>query len=256
MRTMSFFNEKGGVGKSLHTVMFGSYLAYECGARVMVVDFENPNPRLARIRNEELNMLSDPDSVLSRYMDANGRPDSFYVIHSPLEDGDYTYTPENAERLREGIWSLIGSKGFDYILFDFPGHLVADSPAYDSFVNGQVDLVAVPFDTEPVTRKASLMTCSFMQNCGTDVVAFWNNVSPAELSRKGFLEIGELIFQRRDIPVLKSRIKSFVKARRDSSGSLFVRSTVCWPERYIQMACPELKSLYAELKEILDSEYE
>lgn len=253
MRTFSFFNEKGGVGKSLHTVMFASYLAYECGARVLVVDFENPNPRLSAMRNDELKMLDNPDSALSRYFRSHKYPDSLYVIHAPLAGLNYAYSPDNAEKLRESVWTLIASKGFDYILFDFPGLLVQDSPAYDCCSHGQIDMVAVPFDTEPVTRKASLMTCSFMQHCGTDVVAFWNNVSPAEVSRKGFLDIGEDIFKKFNVPIMPSRIKSFVKARRDSSGSLFVRSTVCWPERYIQMACPELVELYEGLKERLDN---
>lgn len=252
MRTFSFFNEKGGVGKSLHTVMFASYLAYKCGAKVLVVDFENPNPRLGPMREVELTMLDSPDSTLSRYFNTYGRPDSFYMIQSPLSGKNYAYTPKNAENLREAIWALISSKGFDYILFDFPGLLMPDSPAYDSCVHGQVDLVAVPFDTEPMTRKASLMTCSFMQNCNTDVVSFWNNVTSAELSRKGFLDVGEIVFNRMGVPVMPARIRQFAKARRDSSGSLFVRSTLCWPEKYIQMACPALVKLYEGLKERLD----
>lgn len=255
MRTFSFFNEKGGVGKSFHTIMFASFLAYEHGAKVLVVDFENPNPRLDNVRENELKMLADPKSALSRFGQAHEIPKEFYVIHTPLKNVDYAYTQENAERMRESIWALISSKKFDYILFDFPGLLINDSPAYDCCVHGQVDLVAVPIDTEPMTRRASVMTCSFLQNCKTDVVAFWNNVSTADINRKGFLDVGEIIFQRRNIPVMKDRIKHFVKAGRDSSENLFVRSSVCWPKRYIELACPSLIGLYEDLKKRLDETY-
>ena len=253
MRTFSFFNEKGGVGKSFHTIMFASFLAYHHNARVLVVDFEHPNPRLEAERSNELKRLENPDSALSRYLETHGRPVSFYTIHSPLADEEFAYNKEKAEDLRESIWALISSKKFDYILFDFPGLLIKDSPAFDCCAHGQVDMVAVPFDTEPMTRKASYLTCLFMKECHVDVVAFWNNISSAEVARKGFLELGELLFQRIDVPVMKDRIKNFAKARRDSSEILFVRSSVCWPERYIELACPQLISLYENLKERLDN---
>jgi len=40
MKTIAFFNPKGGVGKTLHTKLFASYLAYGLGARVCVFDAE------------------------------------------------------------------------------------------------------------------------------------------------------------------------------------------------------------------------
>lgn len=253
MRTFSFFNEKGGVGKSLHTVMFASFLAYDCGAKVLVVDFENPSPRLDKTRADELKKLSDPSSVLSRYVNSHGGLQELYDICTPLKDQDFNYNKEQAEELRESIWTLISTSKYDYILFDFPGLLVENSPAYDCIVHGQVDLVAVPFDTEPMTRRASLMTCSVIQRSMTHVISFWNNVSAEEVKRKGFLEIGEKTFTKLGIEVSKYRIKSFVKARRDSSEHLFVRSTVCWPERYVELACPSLIDFYRELKERLDN---
>lgn len=252
MRTFSFFNEKGGVGKSVHTVMFASYLAYSCGAKVLVLDFENPYPRLADMRKQELDLLDDPESALSRYFRNNPRPRDFYMIQAPLKDMRFAYDQQNAADLREDIWRLIRSSAFDYILFDFPGILIQNSPAFDCCVSGQIDLVAVPFDTEPMTRKAAMTTCSFLQKCGTDVVAFWNNVSSAELSAKGFLDVGEVLFNRFKVPVMADRIKSFAKARRDSTGNLFVRSSLCWPQRYVEMACPALEGLYASLKLRLD----
>ena len=84
-------------------------------------------------------------------------------------------------------------------------------------------------------------------------VVFWNNVTPGEMARPGYLDSGERIFTQRGIQVLPHRIKSFQKARRDSDEQLFVRSTVCWPERYVKMACPDLIPLYRTIKGMVDS---
>lgn len=253
MRTISFFNEKGGVGKSVHTVMFASYLAYQCGAKVLVIDFEFPFSRLQKARDVELKHLENPDSVLSRYFAENGRSGEMYLIKSPLENKEFSYVEENSTWLRDVIWNLYRSSNFDYILFDFPGQLLKHSPAYTCISSGQVDLVAVPFDTDPTTRKASFATCAFLKKHDVEFVTFWNNVSPAEMSRKGFLDVGEKLFKNNGFEVMPHRIKSFVKARRDSSEVLFVRSSLCWPRRYVEMACPVLPEFYAALKERLDA---
>lgn len=252
MKSVSIFNEKGGVGKSLHTMMFGSYLAYECGAKVLVVDFEFPKSRIPGIREEEILQLKDKDSALSRYFLEHGSPKNFYTVLAPLDNGFFEYSAENSAALIDNFRMVLRKDEFDYVIFDFPGLLAKNTPVYDFCSNGLIDLVAVPFDTEPMTRKSALLTCAFMKKFRTDVVAFWNNVTAAELGMPGLFNVGNIIFDRYGIEVLEPKIRSFVKARRDSSQKLFVRSTVCWPERYIEMACPSLKELYAELKRRLD----
>lgn len=53
MKTMTFYNEKGGVGKSTFTIMYASWLKYKHGVDVAVVDFNN---RLTQYRKDELYM--------------------------------------------------------------------------------------------------------------------------------------------------------------------------------------------------------
>ena len=254
MKTLSFFNEKGGVGKSLHTVMFASWLQYAQGARVAVFDLECPSPRLDGIRRRELVQLEDPDSVLSRYFLRHPRPESFFDIFTK-EPLLLRFSRENIYALHRELWDFLDGNpgGYDYVLFDFPGILTADSPAYDVIASGMVDLVAVPIDTDNVTRKSGLVTACMAQDNEQRAVAFWNNVSPAEIARPGYLESGERVFTEHGIEVLPQRVKTFLKARRDSDERLFVRSTVCWPGRYVEMACPGLESLYMTIKGRVDS---
>lgn len=255
MRTLSFFNEKGGVGKSLHTILFASWLRYSKGARVAVFDLESPTTRLDLIRRQELSQLEDPDSVLSRFLEkhpeAGGEP--YYDIFTKA-DRLRSFTKESLYLLHKELWTFLreNSGGYDYVLFDFPGLLTADSPAYDVIASGMVDLTVIPVDTDNITRKSALLTARMCLDNEQRAVVFWNNVTQGELAREGYLDSGERIFTERDIEVLLYRIRSFQKARRDSDERLFVRSTVCWPESYVKMACPVLLPLYSEIKERLD----
>lgn len=254
MKTLSFFNEKGGVGKSLHTVMFASWLQYAQGARVAVFDLECPAPRLDGIRRRELLQLEDPDSVLSRYFLRHPRPEPLFDIFTkePLLQ---RFSRENIYTLHRELWDFLNGNpgGYDYVLFDFPGILTTDSPAYDVIASGMVDLVSVPIDTDNVTRKSGLITACMARDNEQRVVVFWNNVSTAEIARPGYLESGERVFTEHGIEVLPHRVKAFLKARRDSDERLFVRSTVCWPDAYVRMACRALVPFYEEIRKRLDS---
>ena len=250
MKTLTFFNEKGGVGKSLHTVMFASWLHYSKGARVAVFDLESPTSRLDLIRRQELAQMEDPESVLARYLERHPCPREPYDIFTKTEL-IANFTRESLYALHNELWDFIRENpgGYDYVLFDFPGLLTTVSPAYDVIASGMVDLVAIPVDTDNITRKSALLTARMAMDNEQKAVVFWNNVTPGEMARQGYLDSGERLFTERGIRVLKNRIRSFQKARRDSDERLFVRSTVCWPAKYVEMACPAVVPLYEEIRE-------
>ena len=164
------------------------------------------------------------------------------------------FTSESLNGYVEKVWDLVTSKGddYDYMLVDFPAGFVEMSPAFQLIASGLVDLVAIPFDVDAATRKEAVIEGKMLLDNGCKVVAFWNNVSLDDIRRPGFLDRGEEIFARFGIEVLPQRVKSFVKAKRESDERLFVKSTVCWPQRYVEMACPQVIDLYRELKGRLD----
>lgn len=254
MKVFSFFNSKGGVGKSLHTVMFASWLAYHEGARVAVADFENPVPRIRQIRESEEISLQDPSSALYRFLEKNPvsiRPYDVMEFMDPTKGYDEAFL----KALVSKTWQFYHDrdKDYDYVLFDFPATFVDKSPAFVLICSGIVDLVAVPIEVDNMTRKEGLLTSLLIKRNEQNVVVFWNNVSGEDLKRPGYLDSGEWVFLSRGVDVLPQRIKSFQKAKRDSDERLFVKSTVCWPQRYVEMSCPTVVDLYRELKGRLDS---
>lgn len=250
MKTMAFFNEKGGVGKSTHTVLFASWLAYGRGKRVLVVDLEAPGARLQSARESELAQMEDPSSALSRYLETVQKPQVLWDVISPLS-GVKKVTAEVLGPLMESLWRVVAADEYDYVIFDFPSGMTDLSPSFVLCGSGLVDLVAIPVDTEPVTRRCALNTAVVMKKNEVDVRMFWNNIPVADMNKDGYLDSGEEIFSEFGLEFLKTRIKMFAKARRNSEEKLFVRSTVCWPERYVQMNCPELPALYEEIVALL-----
>ena len=252
MKTLTFFNEKGGVGKSLHTIMYASWLQYSVGAKVAVFDLESPTSRLDLIRRQELSQMEDPESVLARYLRRNPchrEPYDIFTKSGIIRN----FTRESLYALHNELWDFIRKNpgGYDYVLFDFPGLLTTESPAYDVIASGMVDLVVIPVDTDNITRKSALLTARMAVDNEQKAVVFWNNVTPGEMSRPGYLDSGERLFTDRGIPFLRNRIRSFQKARRDSDERLFVRSTVCWPAKYVEMACPAVVPLYEEIRGLI-----
>ena len=252
MTIVSFFNPKGGVGKSLHTVLFASWLAYGEGARVKVVDCENEQ-RLVRQRNDELRAMSDPESPLARFLSGNPVRYPLYEIERMDEAVD-GYSSAYLDELNLKHWAMKSRDDakYDYVLYDFPATFMNDSPAFKFISSGLVDFVAVPIDTNADTRKEALIAADMMRRNEAECVLFWNNVSVDEVKREGFLESGEELYRRYGFEVMPQRVRSFVKARRESDDRLFVKSTVCWPERYVRLSCPYVVDFYKALKERVD----
>lgn len=251
MRTITFFNAKGGVGKTVHTTMFASFLRYNQRAKVAVIDLENPTPRVLFARRSEERLLSESDSWLSRYLAKHPAPESPYDIFD-LSGSKPMYTKEYLKDLSNRAWDFIAHKDYDYVLFDFPAMFMEASPAFTLITSGIMDLTVVPIDVDNATRREGILTARQVLDNEQRVVAFWNNVSAEDIRRSGYLESGEVIFRQNGVEVLPERVKTFQKAKRDSDERLFVKSTVCWPERYVEMACPELPKLYMDIKNRLD----
>lgn len=252
MKTVSFFNEKGGVGKTIHSALFASFLAYGCKKRVCVLDFE-ANPRIAAWRGRELDRLGNSDSALLRYFARKELGRNFYDIVSVREKFNdiVRYTPNNVSVWLRDFFKSASNK-YDYVILDFPSGFELDSVSFYLLTNGYADRILVPVDTDPQTLICGTLVSKTLLDNEQDVNLFWNNVSPADIARTGMLDGLEVPFRRMGLSFLRERIKSFQKARRDVDGKLFVRSTVCWPERYVEMSCPELPVLYRDIYAMLE----
>ena len=151
MKIFTFFNEKGGTGKTTLSVMFASWLAYCQKETVRVVDCDYPSYQLSRMRTEELAYIrEDPMSALAR-MSVENVP---YPINRAMSKE--AFTPSELAKIASEIQRQCSSQG--YMLLDFPGRFLKGDPSYDLIRRGMIDLVAFPIDTDAQSLTAALNT--------------------------------------------------------------------------------------------------
>lgn len=248
MKFVSIYNEKGGSAKSTMTVFLSSYLASR-GARVLVLDFDAPTYHIASIRDQEMAFLSDPKSPLSVYLAANGRLKVDILRVAANKGGVY-----EIGSILEYIGVLKADDNYDYVLFDFPGRLSNTEPVSILANNGFIDFVAVPVDADSQCRKSGLICADALKRAGVNVVLFWNKVHQREeKAASDRYAAAQKIFEDNGLEVMPERVRDIRKFSRDSDERLFVRSTLCFPEKYINHWCPSLLEFLAALKTRIDS---
>ena len=83
----------------------------------------------------------------------------------------------------------------------------------------------------------------------------WNRIQASYLKEKAEdLDESDRTLASYGLDVSKVRIKAFNKATEASDVRCFVRNTLCWPDRYVKMVCPELIPLFDEIVEFLDKD--
>lgn len=150
MKTISFFSEKGGVGKSTFSIMYASWLHYKFGVKVGLADF---NDRITRYRNQE---------IAKREELRQSKPDipSFNLAKAwPIETATVKAINElrkNGNNRPYAKWFVEQIQGplaeMDVILCDFPGNLTGGE-----FVEMAgfklLNLVVIPTERDPMTRQ-------------------------------------------------------------------------------------------------------
>lgn len=254
MKTFSFFNGKGGCGKTTHSMLFADWLSYHEKKSVILVDLEHPLPRLVKSREEDLRLMENSNSWLSRYMVKNDIKDSPYEIRS--FDLSFLDTDgASMNKVLDLMWSVVDENpDHDYILYDFPAGFSGNSSAYRAVESGLLDFVVVPVEFEVNTLREGMTVANAVHIVGCKSAMFWNSLSQNDIKMESGLKTFENnILRDYGIEFLPERIKFFQKATRGADVNLFVRNTVCWPEEYVQLACPELPRLYQDIKNRLDS---
>lgn len=249
MKTISIFNEKGGCGKTTHTAMLASYLAYGLGKKVVVLDYDTPTHHLYQRRQEENGFVeSNPDAAVSKFLAAEEsrgtcRPPydiiRFDVPSCSLDDAkDFFKIKKQYEQ-----------QGIEYLIVDFPGRFDGAAIAQKLLCMKAADLVVVPVDTDRQTLESALLICSNLRvNCFDNAVLFWNRVKAADRKRMAdAFPKAEKPFRDLGYDFSEYWINDFVKAGRDSFSKFFVRSTLCWPEVNARLSSPNLQNLYDDL---------
>lgn len=248
MKRISIYNEKGGSGKTTIGILLASYLAYVRKKRVCVLDFDYPTFHFDQVRQGEMDILKNPRSQLSIWLRDNDVPRPYEVYQVPTTDaGTYSY---------EALLNFIAGfreEDYDYMLLDFPGRFSEDEPVAMLAANGVIDFVAVPMDTDTQSRKSALIVCCALLESGVPNIAFWNRVTKCESNgnRERFRK-GAQPFASYGIPVMEEMVREVKTFSRDSDELLFVRSTLCFPDRFMSRRCPSFFPFLEELVRYID----
>lgn len=230
MIVVSFFSAKGGTGKTTFNMSMASFLKYHLGKAVIVLDADTPEYNLYNSRVRELD-----------YKRKNGGIDesALYPVWKVLD-----VTPEGIESLAGKLDALRGS--VDYVLIDFPGSCVKDDAIWTFARRGVLDLVVIPVDMDPMVLASALQLAVIFTHTGQKVLLFFNKVHGKIPSEK-YDAVAEL-FRSRGFRMSECRIKNALAMSRDAeSGSNYLRSTICFPEKTVRDLNPQLIDLFKEV---------
>ena len=115
-------SQKGGVGKSVFTVLLASVLHYRKGLRVAVVDCDYPQHSIALMRERDMESVMKNDDLKV----------SLYRQHERIRKLAYPVIKSDPEKAVEDLRRYMDEKGetFDIVLFDLPGTLRSEGVVY------------------------------------------------------------------------------------------------------------------------------
>ena len=249
MRTLAFFNGKGGSGKTSFTIMMASWLRFHEGARVCVFDLDAPEFKVAEQRGRDIEMASAPDSRLRKFLSEETVDQSVWydVISLDLSSAQ----PAELDDFSEYVKSLSGT--CDYVFLDFGAGLRIGSPAVEMMRRRVIDLVVIPVYSDKAVLASALSTALFCNEYLQRSLVFWNRVVRGERGSDGRDRLKPLseLFEKRGVKVASTRIGEMTIFRRDASTWHFLKSTACWPEENVKAMCPDLEALFIEIRSFL-----
>ncbi len=263
VKTITFFNEKGGSGKSTLTAMFASFLAYKKKCRVFVYDMDFPGYHLFEFRSNDMKVYSvNQDSTFAREAKQNMKewyPVTRAAAKAAFSTGDLESIAETLRREKEKASRLPGDT---YFLIDFPGRYLPNDPVYYLSKKGLLDMIIFPMDSDSQSRTAALMTYNTMQQeyegkGKQEVLLLWNRETAGErMAKKDPYTEYETVFKLLGLPIAGVRIRDIPIARRDANSYGFIRNTLNWPENNIARNCAYIESLFEEIKHRIDGTWD
>lgn len=270
MKLITIFSGKGGVGKTSMSILLASWLKYELHERVIVYDFESPEPRLLNKRNYDISLLQNKNQVLTELSKGN----DFYPI-GRIPAYPQGYSEAALMRIVDGI-EQSKATGDGYIICDFPGRFEAREAIYSIASRGLIDLIAFPIQQEDQSIASMLAICKILRQPGfiegtsnkdsQDILCFWNMITRND-TRSKIDNLGkyEVLFKAMNIPVSRTRVRYTDTVKRNSSAPVFVTTTVCYPKQFMLRAFPPeekgsdkpyIEALFQEIKDRVDGTWE
>ncbi len=172
MKTITFFSEKGGVGKSSFAIMYASWLKYKHGVKVAIADF---NDRITDYRAKELEAREDlmkNNPEIKPYDEKNAWPIVRALLEEVEEVEKYNPVFPYAAWLRyETTRNRL--KGYDVVICDFPGSLTGGE--FEQNLNcNMLNLTVIPLERETMTIKSTYTVKTLLENSKDQYCIFLN----------------------------------------------------------------------------------
>lgn len=267
-KVITFFNDKGGVGKTTLTALFACYLAYRRNKRVIVIDFDYPNYRLRMYRQKDRELIeSDPSSALARCNAArmaelkqrnNGvepkDEDKYFPLYTIKDEGGFS--EDLLSNIRRAI--EINKEKCDYLLLDLPGRFLEKDPAHYIIFNGVVDFIIVPITADSQTQDAAYSLYQRVHSdtykatsgkeSGQRMAFLWNNINADDRKRNiGLSSRNEANQTLLNVDFISHKLNSIPSLTRDSSYPQFIRNTICYPVQNIKRVCRNIELIFTEM---------
>jgi cellulose biosynthesis protein BcsQ len=244
---VAFSTQKGGAGKTTLTVLVASYMHYEMGYHVAIIDCDFPQHSIHNMRERDLNMALEDEFYKGIAYEQFSRLDkkAYPVVESNTFDAI-----ADAEKLAEE-----SDTGFDIIFFDLPGTM-NNKDLIHTLAN--MDYLIAPIAASRVVMESTL---DYMISVRDNIIAtgktnikamylLWNLVDGREKSE--LYEVYEGVIRELDFPLLKTFLPNAVRFRREQNiehKPLFL-STLFPPDKSL-LKGSNIDTLTNELLELL-----
>jgi cellulose biosynthesis protein BcsQ len=226
---ISFCTQKGGAGKSVFTTLAASYLHYEMGFNVAVIDCDYPQWSIRRLREREKEQIPKNDFYMRKAR----------AIFQKINKQTYPVVPTKPETALQDAEKFLANEKvqYDLVLFDLPG-TVNNRDVVNIFFN--MDYLFVPITTSRINMESTLYFIISVNDVLKKspglrlkgVHSYWNRMTSRE--RQELFIAYENAIEELCISIMKTQIPQSVRYDREQSvsgnDSLFL-STVFPPDK-------------------------
>lgn len=248
---LSFCAQKGGVGKSVFTTLFASYLHYKQGLNVAVIDCDYPQHSLLKLRNREKAKLQSISSFGEAF---KAQMISLKNKSYPIIGSDITKGISAARSLCDNSAEIAA---YDIIFFDFPGTI--NTPGMLSALS-EMNYLFIPIEADRLVLESEIEFAHTMkqvfasQGKPSELHLYWNRNQRSVKTQ--LYESYEKVITELGLSVLSNRIiqaAAFQKEiEAESDPKTIFRSTVFpFSKSALRGANVPIEEFFNEIIEIL-----
>lgn len=237
MKVISFFSAKGGTGKTSFNMMFASFLRYDLGKNVLMLDFDRPEYNLSYARKREIAL-----------MDKEGKEyglERFYPVEEVA-----ALDEKGIGRIADMLKDLSGE--FDYVVMDFPGSFCETDAVCILAMRQALDFVVIPVEMDGMNIASSKALAQIFQESGQKTLLFFNRVHGKE--RAELYDELKAWFKGNGITVSDNIVKNSISMKKEMGCAGYFRSSVAFPEKLVMERNPGIANLFREVVGYVDRE--